>query len=205
MEVRAQLRYLRKSPRKVRLVVDLVRGLPVRNAIAQLRVSKKGSARSIKKLIESAVANAENNFKINREGLFVKTIMVDKGPTLKRWRPRAFGRAGAIRKRTSHITVILAEDEALKKAAQSVTKGSTKKDESKKTVAKKSTTTAPKASGKKKAEVKKDTPKAAKKAPKMADVKSSKKDAPVDPRRQAGKQEQPEKAHKKEVKKNADA
>lgn len=202
MEVRAQLRYLRKSPRKVRLVVDLVRGLPVKNAIAQLRVSKKGSARSVKKLIESAVANAENNFKMNRDGLFVKTIMVDKGPTLKRWRPRAFGRAGAIRKRTSHITVILAEDEALKKAAKPVKSVEAKKsDAPKKKTSQKAAKDAPKASDAKKAEAKKEKPKATKKVSKPADAKVSKKDAPVDPRRQAGKQEQPEKAHKKEAKK----
>ncbi|MDG1949905.1 MAG: 50S ribosomal protein L22 [bacterium] len=108
MEVKAKARYIRMSPRKVRLVVDLIRGLDVQGAQAQLSFSKKAAAEPVLKLLNSAIANATNNFKMNGDDLYVKTIMVDGGPTLKRWRPRAFGRAGAIRKRTSHINIVLA-------------------------------------------------------------------------------------------------
>lgn len=97
------------SPKKVRLVVDLVRGMDIGEAESQLRFMKKASARPVLKLIRSAKANAENNFKLEPGSLFIKTITVDGGPVMHRWRPRAFGRATPIRKRTSHITVILDE------------------------------------------------------------------------------------------------
>ncbi len=109
MEVRATLRFLRQSPKKVRLVVGLVRGMDVAEAEAQLRFAVKKAARPVLKLLRSAVANAENNFKLDPKTLYIKRIFVDEGPTLKRWRPRAFGRASMIRKRTSHITIILGE------------------------------------------------------------------------------------------------
>lgn len=109
MEVSAKLRFLRMSPQKVRLVVDIVRGLPVERAEHQLLFSRKGASQPVIKLLKSAIANAENNFKLNKDNLFIKKITVDEGPTLKRWRARAFGRAGMIRKRSSHITIILDE------------------------------------------------------------------------------------------------
>ncbi len=141
---KAKLRFLRMSPRKVRLVVDLVRGLDVDKALAQLRFSQKDAARPVRKLIESAVANAVNNHKLNRESLFVESIAVDQGPTIKRFRPRAFGRATMIRKRMSHITLTLAEREGKvvekpvteKKAAVKKV-AADKKVSEKKTVAKK--------------------------------------------------------------------
>lgn len=108
---KAKLRFLRMSPRKVRLVVDLVRGLDVDKALAQLRFNQKDAARPVRKLIESAVANAVNNHKLNRESLFIESIAVDQGPTIKRFTPRAFGRATMIRKRMSHVTLTLAERE----------------------------------------------------------------------------------------------
>ncbi|MDD5251934.1 MAG: 50S ribosomal protein L22 [Patescibacteria group bacterium] len=108
MEVKAIARNVRISPRKVRLVVDLVRGLDVKAALAQLKHYPKAAARPVAKLIESAVANASHNFKMETENLYVKTIQADAGPTIKRWRGRAFGRAAPIRKRSSHITVALA-------------------------------------------------------------------------------------------------
>ena len=112
-EVNAQLKYLRVSPRKVRLVADLVRGLTVDKARKQLALSKKSVSQSIAKLIESAVANAKENFKLDVDAksnnLYIKKISVDKGPTLKRWLPRARGRATRINKRSSHISVILSE------------------------------------------------------------------------------------------------
>ncbi len=97
------------APRKVRLVANLVRGMDLVAAEAQLRFMKKAAARPVLKLLQSARANAENNFKLDRASLFVKSITVDGGPTLHRWRARAFGRAAAIRKRMSHINVILDE------------------------------------------------------------------------------------------------
>lgn len=106
----ATLRRLRMAPRKVRLVVDLVRGRRLNDALSQLRVSPKSAARPVRKLIESAAANAVNNHHLHREALFVQTITVDDGPTIKRFTPRAFGRATTIRKRMSHVMVTLAED-----------------------------------------------------------------------------------------------
>lgn len=97
------------SPRKVRLVVDLVRGLDVAPALAQLRFLRKAAAMPVTKLIESAVANARHNFKLEPAKLYIKTITADGGPTMKRWRSRAFGRAAPIRKRSTHISVVLAE------------------------------------------------------------------------------------------------
>ncbi len=111
MEVIAKARYIRISPRKVRLVADLVRGLDVDKALAQLRFYRKAAAKPLIKLIESGVANAEHNFKLSG-GLFIKKITVDGGPVLKRWRARAFGRAAPIRKRSSHINLVLEERQA---------------------------------------------------------------------------------------------
>ncbi len=112
MEVKAKLRYLRISPRKVRLVIDLIRGLDTQEAIEQLNFMPKRSALPVLKLINSAVANAENNFKLKTDNLYIKKITADEGPKLKRWKPRAFGRATPILKRSSHITLILDERES---------------------------------------------------------------------------------------------
>jgi large subunit ribosomal protein L22 len=134
MEVKAKARFIRMAPRKVRLVANLVRGMDLSAAVAQLRFVKKAAARPVLKLIQSAGANAENNFKLNPGTLFIKTITVDGGPTLHRWRARAFGRAAAIRKRMSHITVIL-EERGLggaKDAAAAVVKAPAKKAPAKK-------------------------------------------------------------------------
>lgn len=109
MEVKAQLRYLRQSPRKVRLVADAIRGKTVNDAQAQLRFASRAAAAPLQKLLMSAVANARSNFHLNTSGLFIKSIRVDQGSTLKRFRPRAFGRSAPIRKKTSHITLVLQE------------------------------------------------------------------------------------------------
>ena len=111
---RAVLRNAHMSAYKVREVLDLVRGLPVHEAADILRFSERDAARTVGKLLASAVANAENNDQLDPESLFVAACYADEGTTAKRWRPRARGRATRIRKRTSHITVIvsvLAEDE----------------------------------------------------------------------------------------------
>ncbi|PIT86173.1 MAG: 50S ribosomal protein L22 [Candidatus Magasanikbacteria bacterium CG10_big_fil_rev_8_21_14_0_10_43_6] len=112
MQTTAKLNKLHIAPRKVRLLIDMVRGKHVEEAILQLKLSKKSAAIPLRKLLESAVANAKHNHKIEKETLIVKTAFVDGGVTLKRWMPRAFGRATPIRKRSSHITVILEGDVA---------------------------------------------------------------------------------------------
>ncbi|MCE5243732.1 MAG: 50S ribosomal protein L22 [Syntrophobacteraceae bacterium] len=109
MEVRAVSKYLRVSPTKARLVADLVRGKNVAEALTILKFTTKKSGRLINKTLRSAVANAENTKSMDVDNLFVKTIFVDEGPLLKRWRPRAMGRATPILKGSSHITVVLAE------------------------------------------------------------------------------------------------
>ena len=110
----AQARYVRMTPMKCRRVVDLVRGLPVQEALDILRFAPQAASEPVGKVLASAVANAENNKSLNRRDLVVAQAYVDEGPTLKRFRPRAQGRAYRIRKRTSHITVVVqAEPERL--------------------------------------------------------------------------------------------
>jgi large subunit ribosomal protein L22 len=109
MEVKASSKFIRISPKKVRLVATLVRGLEVDEAIVQLQFSKKDAALPIGKLIKSAIANAEENDDLKRDNLFVSEIFVDEGPTIKRWFPRAMGRATPKRKRSSHINLVLSE------------------------------------------------------------------------------------------------
>ena len=109
MEAHATLKFLRISPRKARLVADLVRGKPVAQALDTLKFANRSASLPIKKVIESAMANAENNHGLDVDILMVKELCVDPGPTLKRFMPRAQGRAYSIRKRTSHIRVVLAE------------------------------------------------------------------------------------------------
>jgi large subunit ribosomal protein L22 len=109
MESIAKARHVRIAPRKVRLVMDMVRGKPVDEALQTLDLVRKAASPVIAKVIRSAVANAENNHEMNTEGLIVTRAFVDEGPTLRRFMPRAMGRATAIRKRTSHITVVLSE------------------------------------------------------------------------------------------------
>ena len=109
MEVKASLKYARVGAQKARLVADVVRGRNVNEAIKQLTFLNKKTAGLIKKLIESAVANAEYKKVMDVDNLYVKTIWVDQGPSLKRFRPRAQGRAYGIQKKTSHINVVLEE------------------------------------------------------------------------------------------------
>ena len=109
MEVKAITRYVRIAPRKARLVTELIKGKPVEEALTILRFVPKKAARLVDKTLRSAVANAEQNPNIDVDTLYIKRIYVDGGPTMKRWRARAMGRATRIIKRTSHITVILDE------------------------------------------------------------------------------------------------
>jgi len=109
MEVAAKLKHARISPQKCRLVADQVRGLPVERALEVLSFSTKKAAGMIKKVLESAIANAEHNEGADIDELKVKTIFIDQGPTMRRWRARAKGRVNHIIKRTSHITVMVGE------------------------------------------------------------------------------------------------
>jgi large subunit ribosomal protein L22 len=116
MEVKAVEKYIRISPRKARLVADMVRGQNAKKSLVALKFMPKKAAGIIYKAVKSAVANAENNFNLDGETLVISKITVDGGPTLKRFRPAARGMAKHIRKRTSHITVVVSGEGTTKKA-----------------------------------------------------------------------------------------
>lgn len=109
MQNSARLRYLRIAPRKVRTVADLVRGQSVGKALAILRFTPKAASKPVEKLLRSAIANAEDLSKgqVDVDRLFVETIYVDQGPSMRRFMPRAMGRATRVNKKTSHVTVVL--------------------------------------------------------------------------------------------------
>ncbi len=109
MQVKAIAKYVRISPQKCRLVIDQIRGMPVAKALELLQFSPKKAAHPVRKTLESAIANAEHNEGADIDELRVEGACVDEGPTLKRWRPRAKGRATPILKRTSHITVLVGD------------------------------------------------------------------------------------------------
>ena len=109
MEARAQLNYLRISPRKVSIVLDLIRNKPVNLAMAILKHTPKAACEDLQKLLKSAMANAENNHNMDVAKLYIAECSVSQGPILKRIRPRAQGRAYRIDKKTSHITIVLKE------------------------------------------------------------------------------------------------
>ncbi|WP_078551174.1 50S ribosomal protein L22 [Bacillus alkalicellulosilyticus] len=110
MQAKAVAKQVRIAPRKVRLVVDLIRGKQVGEAIAILRHTPKAASPVVEKLLNSAIANAEHNYEMEPNNLFVSEVFVDEGVTLKRFRPRAMGRASRINKRTSHITLVVKEN-----------------------------------------------------------------------------------------------
>ncbi|PIS34610.1 MAG: 50S ribosomal protein L22 [Parcubacteria group bacterium CG08_land_8_20_14_0_20_43_9] len=118
-EIIAKLNHLRIAPRKVRLVANLVRGKDARQSLAILIHTKKKAAGPIAKLLQSAIANAKNNFQADENKLKIVKITVDEGTKLKRWRPRAMGRAYGIQKKTSHITLVLKEQESQKSKVKS--------------------------------------------------------------------------------------
>ena len=109
MEAKAHARPVRISARKAKLVVDLIRGKQVGEAIAILRHTPKSASPVVEKLLNSAIANAEHNYSLDVNSLFVSEVFVNQGPTMKRFRPRAMGRASRINKRTSHITLVVSE------------------------------------------------------------------------------------------------
>ncbi|MRI81031.1 50S ribosomal protein L22 [Fundicoccus ignavus] len=108
---KAVAKTVRIAPRKVRLVVDLIRGKQIGEAISILKFTPNGSAPVVEKVLMSAIANAEHNYDLDLENLYVSEVFVDEGPTMKRFRPRAKGSASQILKRTSHITVVVSEKE----------------------------------------------------------------------------------------------
>lgn len=109
MEAKAIAKYIRISPRKVRQVIDLVRGKTVSDALAILKYTPKRGSAAVVKVINSAAANAEHNYDMDKDNLYVAEAYVDQGPTLKRFMPRAYGRADKMRRRTSHITIVVKE------------------------------------------------------------------------------------------------
>jgi len=109
MQAKAVAKSVRIAPRKVRLVVDLIRGKKVGEAIAILRHTQRGASPVVEKVLNSAIANAEHNYELNADNLVISEAFVNEGATLKRFRPRAQGRASKINKRTSHITVVVTE------------------------------------------------------------------------------------------------
>jgi large subunit ribosomal protein L22 len=111
VEAKAVAKYVRISPRKARLVVDLIRGRSAKESLAILKTLPNRPTEPIYKVLHAAMANAENNFEMDRDELYVAKVFIDEGPTMKRFRPRARGMASRIRKRTSHITIILKEKE----------------------------------------------------------------------------------------------
>lgn len=138
----AKLNHLRMAPRKARLIATVIKGLSVNDAEAQLAVNPKRASEPVLKLLRSAIANAVNNAKMDASKLIVKEIRVDGGPMLKRWLPRAQGRATPIQKKSSHITIVLEESDTVKayrftmaKKAEKITK--VKAEKVKKTAAKK--------------------------------------------------------------------
>jgi large subunit ribosomal protein L22 len=106
---KASIKYLRISPRKVRIVADMIRGLQVQKALDCLKFSQKDAAKPLVKLVRSAIANASSQKGVDVDNLYVKTINVNEGPTLKRWMPRARGMASPIRKKASHVNLVLDE------------------------------------------------------------------------------------------------
>lgn len=109
MEAKAIARYLRVSPQKTRLVVDLIRGKRIEEALAILNFNSKAVSRDISKIVKSAVANAENTKSLDVDRLYIKSAFVDGGPVLKRTHSKAMGRGALIRRRTSHVTIVVAE------------------------------------------------------------------------------------------------
>lgn len=109
MEIKASLKHLRMSAQKTRLVADVVRTMPVGEALDQLKFMNKLAAKPMATLINSAIANAVNTYSLERNNLYIKELKIDEGLTLKRWMPRAHGRATTIRKRGCHINLVLAE------------------------------------------------------------------------------------------------
>ncbi len=109
MEARAIAKFIRVSPRKARMVVDLIRGKKLDEALAILRYTPNKATDAVTKVVKSAAANAEHNYEMDRDELFISAVFIDQGPSLKRMMPRAMGRADIIKRKTSHITVVVSD------------------------------------------------------------------------------------------------
>ena len=160
MQVKASLKNYRRSARKVRELARVLRNMEIDKAVSQLLVWDKGSCKDLLNLLKSAVANAENNFKLKEDNLYISEIKVNEGPTLKRWRPRAHGRAAQILKRTCHVELTLGEKviddkNQKKKEEKTVKKVEDKKDKKAVTSNQSVQGTEKEESGKKKIEEKK--------------------------------------------------
>jgi large subunit ribosomal protein L22 len=129
MQVKAKSKYLKISAKKMRLVANVIKGMDVPRALNYLKFIPRKASPLIFKTLHSALANAEHNFNLNRDNLFIKEIFVDEGTTLKRWRPRAFGRATPIQKKSAHLTIILEEKEPSPSVSKSLGQSSKKKKE----------------------------------------------------------------------------
>ena len=164
MEARAQARYVRVTPMKARRVIDLIRGMQADEAQAVLRFAPQAASEPVGKVLASAIANATNNYAMDARGLVISEAFVDEGPTMKRIRPRAQGRAFRIRKRSSHITVIVSDGIAMAPKARPTAKAKTESKPAAKAAPKPEVTeaVAEQAAPAKKAPAKKET---AKKAP----------------------------------------
>jgi large subunit ribosomal protein L22 len=127
-QVTAKLKYYRMGPKKLRLIAGLIRGKKVEKAVATLSLLNKKGARPVLKLLNSAVANAKHNFNLESGNLVVKTITVDGGPMLKRFMPKAHGRATPVRERTSHVNLILENLEKVEKEVKKAVKKTVKKE-----------------------------------------------------------------------------
>jgi large subunit ribosomal protein L22 len=109
MDAKAVIRYTRMSPRKARIVANMIRGKDIDEAMAILRFQERKAAKIMRKLLVSAIANAHTNHQLEVDNLVVKTVLVDGGPILKRWMPRAMGRANRMNRRTAHVTIVVGE------------------------------------------------------------------------------------------------
>jgi large subunit ribosomal protein L22 len=118
MEVVAKAKFIKMAPRKVRLVADMIRGKKAAAALDMLEFSTRWASEPMQKVLRAAIANAEHNFNLKKEDLFIKSVRVDGGPMLKRWAPKAHGRATQIRKHMSHIEIILGEMKKKEKPAE---------------------------------------------------------------------------------------
>ena len=127
MQIKASLKNYRRSARKVRELANVLRGMEIEKAAFQLMTWQKGASEDVLNLLKSAVANAQNNFKLKEEDLYISEIKVNEGPTMKRWRPRAHGRAAKILKRTCHIELVLEAKEKPAKKEKEVSKKETPK------------------------------------------------------------------------------
>ncbi len=131
-DVVAKLNHLRVAPRKAMLVVDLIRGKSIKEALAVLDLANKKSVLPVKKLLNSAIANAKNNFHLSEENLYISKIVVNQGPKLKRWIARSRGQANEIQKKTSHIVLVLSEKKSKSPKERKIDKGDKKQIKNKK-------------------------------------------------------------------------